>query len=333
MSDLDLVRELFPERATDTAARGRVRSAVAVRTFDRRRSVRRRRLFVPALGLAAGGVTAVVMLLAGTSATVDAAAARVLRQAAITARQQPGLSALGPDQYLYTRSTDEYLNTYGVGQTATTTYAVMVPYQREVWLRRDGTGWLHQVAGTPRFLSDHDRQTWIDAGRPAIGSGPTDTPLQATDGPTAPMASLDLPSDPDALFAKLQHDAARFGDRRNAEMFIMIGDDLRENYTTPAQRAALFEAAARIPGIELAEGARDGAGRPADGVAIDDGEHHERLTLLFDPQTRALLGEEDAVLDGNPLGYPAGTVIGRAAYLEQKVVDSVPQSVVDAAKH
>jgi hypothetical protein len=147
------------------------------------------------------------------------------------------------------------------------------------------------------------------------------------------MVSLDLPTDPDALYAKLQHDAAGYGDRTNAEMFVMIGDDLRENYTTPAQRAALFEAAARIPGIQVVDGTRDSAGRLADAVAIDDGSHHERLALLFDPETRALLGESDALLAGNELGYPAGTVIGTAAYLEQKVVDSVPASVQEAAKH
>jgi hypothetical protein len=116
-------------------------------------------------------------------------------------------------------------------------------------------------------------------------------------------------------------------------MFVMIGDDLRENYTTPAQRAALFEVAARLPGIMLLPGTRDAVGRLADGVAIDDGQNHERQALLFDRQTRALLGEEDSVLEGNALGYPAGTVIGRAAYLEQSIADSVPPAVVKAAKH
>jgi len=120
----------------------------------------------------------------------------------------------------------------------------------------------------------------------------------------------------------------------HAEMFVMIGDDLRENYTTPAQRAALFEAAARIPGITVDHGVRDAAGRLADAVAIDDTSNRERLSLLFDPQSRALLGEEDSLLAGNPLDYAAGTVIGQAAYLEQSVVDSVPAAVLQAAsKH
>jgi type II secretory pathway pseudopilin PulG len=331
MSELDLVRELFPERAVDSAARARVRAAVAERMFERRRRVPMRRPLVPALAIVAAAAAAtLVLVLTGTSATVDASAARVLHQAAATARQGRSLAALGPGQYLYTKSTDEYLNTAVTGGRS---FAFMVPYVREIWLRRNGTGWLHQVGGTPRFLTEHDRQAWIDAGRPELDSGSMDTILQNSDGPTPPMASLDLPTDPDALFAKLQHDAAGYGDRMHAEMFVMIGDDLRENYTTPAQRAALFEAAARIPGITLVEGTRDGAGRLADAVAIDDSANRERQALLFDPQTRALLGEEDSMLDGNSLGYPAGTVIGRATYLGQAVVDSVPASVLKAAKH
>jgi hypothetical protein len=39
------------------------------------------------------------------------------------------------------------------------------------------------------------------------------------------------------------------------------------------------------------------------------------------------------MLSGNVFGYPDGTVVGRATYLEQRVVDQVPASVVNAAKH
>jgi hypothetical protein len=334
MSELELVRDLYPDRTVDPSARARVRAAVVSETFERPgRRLPRRRL-VPLLGLAcAAAVAGLVLVFTGTNATVDAAAARLLHQAATTARRQRGLGALGPGRYLYTKSSDEYLDTYALRSDGSITYSVMVPYVREIWLQRDGTGWLHQVAGDPRFLSDRDRRTWIDAGRPELGSGSMDTILRNSDGPTPPMASLDLPSDPDALYAKVQHDAAHFGNRAHAEMFVMIGDALRENYTTPAQRAALFEAAARIPGITLAEGTRDGAGRLADAVAIDDPVNRERLALLFDPQSRALLGEEESVLEGNPLGYAPGTVIGRASYLEQRVVADVPPAVLKAAKH
>jgi hypothetical protein len=333
MSELDLIRDLYPDRALDPGARERVRSAVAARTVERRHpSWLRQRRLVPALGtvVVAAAVASAVFLFTGTSGIDTAAAARVLRQAALNVRQEPGLTSLGPDQYLYTKSTNEYLDTVA---TRSGSYSLIAPHTREIWLRRDGTGWLHQVGGAPRFLSERDRQAWIAAGRPVVDSGAMDTILQNSDAPTAPMSSLDIPTDPDALYAKLQHDASGFGSRTNAEMFVMIGDDLRENYTTPAQRAALFEAAARISGIVLVSGTRDATGRLADAVAMDDDTNHVRMALLFDPQTRALLGEQDALLSGNELGYPAGTVIGTAAYLAQNVVDSVPSSVIDAAKH
>src|SRR5438309_6676547 len=139
MSDLDLVRDLFPERVSDATARERVRAAVAAGTFERRPPVwRRPRLFFPAAGTTAlVGAAIAVFLVAGTDGTSTAAAARVLRQAAVTARAQRSLATLDPGQYLYTKSTSEYLNTVAV---KTGTYAVLVPYVREIWLRRDGTG-------------------------------------------------------------------------------------------------------------------------------------------------------------------------------------------------
>jgi hypothetical protein len=328
MSELNLVRELFPEQSPpDAAARERIRAAVAARTLGRRRPQRWHvRRLVPAVGTAALATAAALFFLAtGTGGTGAASAARLLRQAAATARSQRSLATLEPGQYLYTKSTSEYLNTVALKSGS---YAVMVPYVREIWLRRDGTGWVNQTSGTPFFLDERDRQAWIAAGRPQLGADTMDLPLQNSDGPTAPMASLDLPSDADVLYVRLQHDAAGYGSRMYAEMFTMIGDSLRENYATPAQRAALFEVAARLPGITLIPATTDAAGRPADGVAFDDSQNRVRMTLLFDSTSRALLGEEDSFLAGNFRDYPAGTVIGRVAYLEQTVVDSVPASVV-----
>jgi hypothetical protein len=88
-----------------------------------------------------------------------------------------------------------------------------------------------------------------------------------------------------------------------------------------------------LPGIVLVGRTTDATGRPAVAVAMDYSHNRMRSTLLFDPSSYALLGEEDRVLSGSEYGYPAGTVVGHATYVEQKVVDSVPASVVDAAKH
>jgi len=289
----------------------------------------RTRWLVPALGAACAvaAVTA-VFLVAGGSGTETAEAAGVLRAAAKHARAETSLGQLGPEQYLYTKSTNAYLVT-SVEHGGS--YSALVPRVREVWLRSDGTGWLLQTAGTPTFLTDRDRRAWIAAGRPSLGNDTMDVELKNSDGPTPPMASLDLPTDADALYARLHHDAAGFGDRTYTEMFVMIGDDLRENYVTTAQRAALFEVAARLPGIVYLGPTRDAAGRPAVAVAMDDSHSGVRDVLLFGRDDHAFLGEEETALAGNSFGLPAGVVVGQAMYLEQRVVDDVPREVVEGA--
>jgi hypothetical protein len=335
MSEFDLVRDLSPEHPVGSDVRERVRAAVAVRTYERHRLRLGRGRLVPAFGtlaVAAAAAVAAIVLLGGTSATVDASAARLLRQAARAAANQPTIATLGPRQYLYTKSVDAYLSTTAGTRPdgSTWEYSVLLPTTREIWIAADESGWLHETGGPPTWLSDRDRQAWIADGRPDLGSGQSDTRLNATPGGTG-MQSLSLSSDPDTLYAYLHHEAEGNGNGTYPEMFTLIGDSLRETFTTPAQRAALYEVAARLPGIELEGRTVDSAGRPAIAVGMTNGSG--RSVLLFDPTTYALLGERDTVLAGNAEGYPAGTVVGRATYLEQQVVDSVPASVVNAAKN
>lgn len=336
MSELDLLRDLYAERTLDPAARERVRTAVAARTYGQRRRRLPRRPLVPVLGIvAAATATALVLVLSGTTATVSASAARVLHKAAGAARRERSPATLAPGQYLYTKSVNAYMSTVGGTRADGTTwqYSGLVPQVREIWLGADDSGWLYETGGQPAFLSDRDRQAWVADGRPNMGTGVSSARIGGSGGANAHMTSLDLPSDPDALYDRLHDQAEGNGNGVYPEMFTLIGDALRENYTTPAQRAALYEVAARLPGIELVGRTTDATGRPAVAVAMENGNNDARSTLLFDPHSFALLGEEDVLLAGNRLGYPAGTVVGHATYVEQKVVDSVPAAVVEAAKH
>ena len=142
------------------------------------------------------------------------------------------------------------------------------------------------------------------------------------DGSAGQMQSLDLPTDPTVLYARLAKDAKGHGDGLYTEMFTLVGDNLRENFTTPAQRAALYEVAARLPGVELIGDVIDAAGRAGIAVAVVD-EDGIREELVFDRTSYELLGEEQIVTSGNPFGYPAGTVIGHATYLERAVVGAL----------
>lgn len=271
-----------------------------------------RRAFAAATGLAgaAAAVAAVALALGGGDAR-DAAAAVVLRRAAHAAARQQQLVP-GPGQYLYTKSVDAFLDTAVVDGTS---FSAIIPHVRETWLGPGG-GRLHESSGAPVFLSAKDRRAWIAAGRPRLGHVPGDEVA------LPPAKPLDLPTDPNALYERLEVEARGHGTSLHTEMFVLVGDALRETVATPAQKAALYAVAARIPGVQLIGTMTDRAGRRGTAVAIDDTANRERDVLVLDPRTGALLDEEELLLAGNWGNYPAGTRIGWASYLEQAVVDS-----------
>jgi hypothetical protein len=308
MRELHVLREIAPETVAPTLASVASARATLLRrieTAERRAHGRRRLWALPAAGaVAAASVAAAAFLSVGSGGEETANAAVVLRRAAAAARAQ---SALEPGEYLYVKSVDAYLAT-----SADDGFSVLVPHVRELWLGLDG-GRLHESSGEPIFLSDRDRQRWIEAGRPELpGGGVSDTRV--------PARSLDLPSNVDALWRTFEAEARRKSAPFAWSMFQLVGDALRETVAAPAQRAALFEVAARIPGVRLEKQVVDEAGRAGIAVGMDYGAI--RFTLVIDPETYDLFAEEQSVLPGNAFGYAPGTVIGHATYLASAIVDS-----------
>ena len=287
---------------------GSPRESVATR----RRVPRALQVAVAAL-VAVGAAVAGALTLAGSHGTATASAAPVLRHAAAVARMQAPVR-LAAGEFLYTKSVDAYLDTTVESGHV---YAALVPHVRESWIGPTG-GRVLQTSGAPTFLSDHDREAWIAAGRPSVfgANAVMDEPLDASH-------PLDLPANADALQARLKHDAAHFGERLNAEIFVLIGDSLRETNASPAQRAALYTVASRLPGVQLVGDVKDRAGRPGIAVSLPDDVNRTRDTLVFDPQTSVLLEEEEVTLAGNSFGYPAGTTIGHSTYIQTAVVSAI----------
>jgi hypothetical protein len=315
MPELELLRRLAPPETTpapeaETAARA------ALLAHVQRRRRRPWLLAAPAVAVVAA---AVVLVLSGPHGAT-ASAATFLRRAAAAARDLAPTRALGPGQYLYTHSRDAFLSTTADGPHP---YSVLVPHDREIWLDLEGKGWLTSSSGKPEWLSERDRQAWIAAGRPNDGGNGSE-PIDDRSDP-APMTSVALPDDPNALWAHLETKARGQGNGTYHEMFTLIGDALREAYTTPKQRSALYEVAARLPGVELVGRKADAAGRTGIAVAMRDERNRLRDELIFDPATGVLLGEEETVLAGNWAHYPAGTRIGWAVYLRSDVVDAIRQ--------
>lgn len=73
----------------------------------------------------------------------------------------------------------------------------------------------------------------------------------------------------------------------------------------------------------------DWAGRTGIGVSLDSDTRHTRTTLIIDPNTSQLLGEEEVSLQDNELGYKPGTVLGYSTYLLVTLVptnDALPEA-------
>ena len=315
MPELELLDRVYPEAPpASEETRERLRRQLVEHIGVAGPKTRRRRRRPMVLAAAA----AVVALLAGIFVGLErgsdgtaSAATAALRNAASVARAQEPRRPLRPGEFLYIKSVTAYLATsvYSAGDS----FSVLEPRVREIWLGPD-RGLLRERDGRPRFLSARDRSRWIAHGRPPLES------RRATTTRMPGTRPLDLPSDPDALYERLKEEAEGHSEGTYEQMFTLVGDALRETSATPAQRAALYEVAARLPGVELIGRVRDPAGRPGVAVAMASEDDKIRHTLVFDPKTSVLLAEEQRVLPGNTFGYPAGTRIGHATYLTTAVV-------------
>jgi hypothetical protein len=308
MPALDKIRELYPDPPpTLPETRARARLALVARVERRRR-----RVALPAAGLAVAAVAAALALVGvGNEASVDARAAAVLRDAAAKVKAQPPIPPVARGRVLYVKSVDAYLSTWADAGN----FTVLVPHVRELWQGPDG-GLLETRTGNPKFLSERDRQGWIAAGRPDLREGVRKLPI----GPHEPSG---LPTNPDALFERLENEARGHSEGTYRQMFTRLGDYLRETNVTPAQRAALYEVAAQIPGVELVGPVLDPIGRQGVAVAMAQRSDGVRHTLVIDPKTGTLLAEESVTLEDNFYGYPADTVVGHSTYVVTAMVGRV----------
>jgi hypothetical protein len=340
MDEIDLLRTLdadvaAPPVAAREAARRRL-LASAASLADREARPRGSRLFRRlGIGLGAAGLAvALVFSLAVWPVPFlprsgpDAAAAEILRQAADAAARQPALPATG---YRHTSSVGAWM-TYSMAATAVDpsgkplanageSYKYLQPVTREIWIAPDGSGRIRQSAGEPVFFSDQDRAAWVAAGSSA------DRSLNADFGPGGlSYANSTLPTDPVALRAVLLAQALLSKNGTNVEMFVLVGDALRETVPSPALASALFQVAATIDGVESLGAMADRAGRPGLAVGITGGPAGFRTQriLIFDPATHDLLGEEERVVETTEDGIPAESVIGYTTYLVADVVEALP---------
>jgi catechol 2,3-dioxygenase-like lactoylglutathione lyase family enzyme len=311
-----------------------------------RRPRRRRRAMVAiaAAGLAIA-IAIPIALPGGVTGGADPAAAALLHRVALRAAQQPPDSAPGPGQYLYTRSESTFTLLYVVGDGST--FLFRTPNVREFWVSPDGSGRILNTPGAVTFPTEGDRAAWIAAGMPHLSEWVTDEDADDEFDRFAPGEltfenHADLPTDPEALLELIESRELIGGPGGDWETFSIVGDLLRQTYTSPKVRAALYQVVAGLPGVELVGRVVDGAGRPGVAVAYTNpsSDARSRLELIFDPKTTELLEEgevlvADSTVDvesGGPGAIyggvgPAGTRTYSSTYLASGVVESTSETL------
>lgn len=298
------------------------RSARAARTPRQRRLLVR--VLAPALAcsVVAGGVLAANLMTdsePSTTATpapapVQAApATQLLNRVALAAAEGEQPQVKG-DQFVYVESKVAYAGQSADGGAVTLPAA----HRRQVWLSADGsrTGLLRE-AGKP------DSQLGADAPVYTIERpGATPKPSASGSGPSISNPThayvAGLPTDPDALLDLIRKASHGQGQSADQRAFTAIGDLLMETWAPPKVSAALYRAAAKIPGVTVVQSAQDAAGR--EGVAVARTTHGQQTQWIFDRDSHAFLGERTVLTEAGDAG-PAGTVVGSSAILTKAAVD------------
>jgi hypothetical protein len=277
------------------------------------RTRRPRRMALAAAGaclLAAAAVTAGLIGLPGHSGSPaggpggQVAAAQLLSKIA-DAASRARAADVRDSQFEYIASEVSF----GTGDGATPSQ----PHKRQIWIP------VADLCG-PGLLLENGQKTSLSerkqAGSVTGGNGQNTRDV----GPRCPdRGSLNdptyrllqsLPTDPRVLLNLIYTTEKGAGQSPGQEAFTTIGDLLDESIAPPEVSAALYKAAALIPGVSVVPDAVDAIGRP--GVAVSFTFNGEQSEWIFDKNTLQWLGERD---------FMNGTLTGKTAVLGRAFVD------------
>jgi len=242
---------------------------------------------VMAVGLPSGG--------GGDGGTVGA-----LDNVAAAAAAEPPVGDL---PYLFLKTRSLTVNTTIADGEA---WSVFDTELREEWVSPDGSGHVRTESQPPAFVGPGDRAAWEAAGSPNFLSNGFAGSSSEKEIPTGGFEDAsDLPTDPVPLAQQLRHEAEESNSSAPlaARMLELIAEDLRNPAVTPEQRAALYEAAQEIPGIEYLGETSDPTGRPGVAVGIHSSYSGGPTTysLVYDPASTEVLAYEVRTQD--PAAY------------------------------
>ncbi|WP_405477660.1 CU044_5270 family protein [Streptomyces canus] len=323
--DLPAGRHQFHKEQMMAQIHEDLRAAAPAVTPQRRNPFLRRAILLPAGAFAlAGAVVAGVALSGGNGdgGTADLATGPALttRIGAADPKGAPQLldrislaaaDTSGPTvhdgQFIYIAS--KVASTYPKTVDDKTTIVSQELHDRRVWLSPDGkNGWLIEAGETS------DKGMTLSS----------DTPIDS-----AYNALVKLPTDPAQLLQRIYRDSDAVRDHevpRDQAAFVAIGDLLTESYPPADLTAALYKAAAKIPGVVAVDDAVDAVGRHGVAIARQNDAAGERTEWIFDKKTLQFLGERNVVVKkvaDNP--FKVGTVTFTSAITQRAIVDASKQ--------
>ncbi|WP_411087559.1 CU044_5270 family protein [Streptomyces sp. 061-3] len=150
--------------------------------------------------------------------------------------------------------------------------------------------------------------------------GDTDGTREGLNRPTYRWLAA-LPTDPQKLLEHLTALTPRHAGQEHAQaVFEQIGYLIGETVLPPETAAALYKAAALIPGVTEAPDAVDALGRHGVGIAREDTRHATRSEWVFDPKGLSFLGSRTYLTKDTEIGEK-GALVDADAVLKRSVVD------------
>ncbi|MET9787554.1 CU044_5270 family protein [Streptomyces canus] len=213
--------------------------------------------------------------------------------------------AVRDDQFLYIAS--KVASTYPKTVDDKTTVVSEKLHSRQVWMSPDGrNGWLIEPGNT-----SEDGITLAGPNQPS----------------SAYHRLAQLPTEPGALLRKIYQESDANRDPevpRDQAAFVAIGDLLTESYPPANLTAALYKAAAEIPGVVAVDDAVDAVGRHGVAIARLDEQSGQRTEWIFDKKTYAFLGERNVQVEPSET-FKKGTVTFTVAITQRAVVNEMKE--------
>ena len=238
-------------------------------------------------------------------------------------------------------------------------YNALVPTEVESWIGDDGRGRSRETLGDLEFWDKAEEARWKAAGSPLpppfnpeyrrrypvpfrgaleANSRVVDAEHEGFGNTFHFPDSSNLPTEPKALrqaveansinvegFNLMYPKAQHLDAEQTKEELINV---LFEGDPSPELQAAIFNALAEVPGVELIP-ATDSLGRHGDAIRFG-AEEGVRREYLFDPETSKLLANRGVLIDPamsrSYAELPVGTTVSERDFIESGIVDSTRET-------